>query len=197
MRKSNERTSDNPKDTLRLFFAVFPSPAAQAAAARACEPLRSPGDGVSWVKRENLHYTMRFMGDLGADGARRAAEAAGEAASDHAPFAAALGAFGAFPNARRARVLWIGLREGEAPMRALAASLEAALQRRGFGRADKPFAAHLTVGRVRVPADWSTKLAAAAAPEAGIAVDRLLLMKSRLSPHGSVYEVASEAKLGG
>lgn len=184
------------RDTLRLFFAVFPSPGAQAAAARACEPLRAAGDGVSWVKRENLHYTMRFMGDLGADGARRAAEAAGEAASGHAPFAAALGGFGAFPNARRARVLWIGLREGEAPMRALAASLEAALGRRGFGSADKPFAAHLTVGRVRVPADWSAKLDVAAAPEAGFSVDRLLLMKSRLSPHGSVYEVVSEAKLG-
>jgi len=185
------------RDTQRLFLAVFPPPEAQAAVARACDTIRVPGDGVSWVRRENLHYTLRFLGDLGTDGARRAGEAAREAASDHAPFEAALGAFGCFPNARRARVVWIGLAEGDASLRALAASLEAALERRGFGRADKPFASHLTVGRVREPADWTAKLAGARAPEARFAVDRLLLVKSTLSPRGSLYEPVSEAKLAG
>lgn len=191
------RESAEPRATLRLFLAVFPSPEAQAAVARACEALRSPGDGVSWVKRENLHYTLRFLGEMGEDGARRAGEAAREAAADHPAFGAALGAFGCFPVASRARVVWVGLAEGDAPLRALAASLEAALQRRGFSLADKPFASHLTVGRVRVPADWSAKLAAAKAPEARFAVDRVRLMKSTLSPRGSLYEVVREARLGG
>ncbi len=61
---------------MRLFLAVFPGAAVQRAAHAAGEALRKPGDGVSWVKQENLHYTMRFLGDVGADGARRAAEAA-------------------------------------------------------------------------------------------------------------------------
>lgn len=197
---SREHSRGEPRGTThelsRLFLAVVPPPEAQAAAARAAGALRSPGDGASWVKRENLHYTLRFLGELGADGARRASEAAREAASDHAPFEAALGAFGCFPNERKARVLWIGLAEGEAPMRALASSLEAALQRRGFDRADKPFAPHLTVARVRVPGDWTAKLAGARAVEARFAVDRLVLVKSTLSPSGSIYEVAAEAKLG-
>ncbi len=193
----DRRGGERGGDTQRLFLAVFPPPEAQAAVARACEALRAPGDGVSWVKRENLHYTLRFLGDLGADGARRAAGAAREAAATHAPFEAALGGFGCFPNARRARVLWVGLAEGDEPLRALAGSLEEALQRGGFGRADKPFASHLTVGRVREPADWSAKLAAARAPEARFRVDRLLLVRSTLSPRGSIYEVAAEAKLGG
>jgi len=196
-RRGDGGARDQGPGTLRLFLAAFPSPEAQAAAARACEALRSPGDGVSWVKREHLHYTLRFLGEMGADGARRAGEAAREAAAEHAPFAAALGAFGCFPTAQRARVLWVGLAEGGEPLGALADSLEAALQRRGFGRADKPFAAHLTVGRVRVPADWSSKLAAAKAPEARFAVDRVRLMKSTLSPRGSLYEAVSEARLGG
>lgn len=181
---------------MRLFLAVFPPPEAQAAAARACEALRSPGDGVSWVKRENLHYTLRFLGDLGADGARRAAAAAGEAAAAHAPFGAALGPFGVFPGARRARVLWVGLVEGDEPLRLLARSLDAALARRGFGRPDRPFEPHLTVGRLRTPADWTSKLAPARAVEARFAVDRLLLVRSTLSPRGSIYEPVSEAPLG-
>jgi 2'-5' RNA ligase len=184
------------RELSRLFLAVVPPPEAQAAAARACEALRAPGDRASWVKRENLHYTLRFLGELGADGARRATEAAREAASDHAPFEAALGAFGCFPNVHKARVLWIGLSEGEAPMRALAASLDAALHRRGFDGADKPFAPHLTVARHRDAADWTAKLAVAPTLEARFAVDRLVLVKSTLSPRGSIYEVTGEAKLG-
>ncbi len=185
------------RDTQRLFLAVFPPPEAQAAAARACEALRSPGDGVSWVKRENLHYTMRFLGDLGADGARRAGEAAREAATEHAAFEAALGAFGVFPNGRRARVIWIGLEEGGEAMRALARSLEEALKRRGFGRADRPFEPHLTVGRLRTPADWTGRVAGAPAIEARFTVDRLLLVKSTLSPRGSIYEPVHEGRLAG
>lgn len=193
----DRRGGERGGDTLRLFLAVFPPPEAQAAVARACEVLRAPGDGVSWVKRENLHYTLRFLGDLGADGARRAGEAAREAAAAHAPFEAALGGFGCFPNARRARVVWVGLAGGDEPLRALAGSLEEALKRGGFGRADRPFASHLTVGRVREPADWSAKLAGARAPEGRFRVERLLLVRSTLSPRGSLYEVAAEAKLGG
>jgi 2'-5' RNA ligase len=180
----------------RLFVAIFPSREAQAAAARATEALRSPGDGVAWVKPGNLHYTLRFLGDLGPDGATRAAEAAREAAADHEPFGAALGAFGVFPSARRARVLWVGLTEGDEQMRLLAASLEASLVRHGFGEADKPFEPHLTVGRLRVPGDWMAKLVAARAVEARFTVDQVVLIRSVLSPGGSLYKVVGEAWLG-
>ncbi len=184
-------------DTQRYFLAVFPPPEAQAAAAEACGPLRSPGDGVSWVKRDNLHYTLRFLGDLGADGAHRALLAALEAASVRGSFAATLGAFGAFPSPRRARVLWLGLAQGSGALCQVASALDTALVRHGFGPADRPFAPHLTVGRTRVPADWTAKLSAARAPQAAFAVDRVLLVRSRLSPRGSIYERVDEAKLGG
>ena len=61
---------------MRLFFAVFPPPEVQRAAFALEESLRRPGDGVSWVKLENLHYTLRFLGELGESGLRRAAAAA-------------------------------------------------------------------------------------------------------------------------
>src|SRR2546428_1507818 len=113
------------------------------------ESLRRSGEGVSWVKPDNLHYTLRFLGELGEDGAGRAAEAAREAAEPRQAFEASLGAFGAFPNSRRASVLWISLAEGSTPMVELARALEEALRRRGFDRADRPFSPHLTLGRVR------------------------------------------------
>ena len=76
----------------------------QRAVHAAADALKRPGDAVSWVKRENLHYTLRFMGELGDDGLGRVKQAAEDAARAGPAFAAALGALGAFPNPRRARV---------------------------------------------------------------------------------------------
>jgi 2'-5' RNA ligase len=183
---------------MRLFLAVFPPPETQEAAHAVIEALRRPGDGVSWVKRENLHYTLRFLGEVGEDGARRAAEAAAESASRHAAFDATLGRLGAFPNAPRARVIWIGLERGAEPLEALARSLEEALRAKGFDRAERPFKAHLTIGRVRQPnADWSGKLAAAGLTGAlGFRVASLRVVESQLSPQGSRYTVRAEGRLG-
>ena len=122
---------------------------------------------MSWVKPDNLHYTLRFLGEVGEDGARRAARGGAPRPRRAArAFDATLGALGAFPNARRARVIWLGMTEGGEPLVALARALERALARRGFDReADKPFSAHLTLGRVREPGpDWTEQLAAARAP---------------------------------
>jgi len=184
---------------MRLFLAVFPPPQVQRAAFAIEEELRRSGDGVSWVKLENLHYTMRFLGELGEDGARRAAEAAAEAAAGALESPAALGALGAFPSSRRARVLWVSLSEGAEELANLARALEDALKRRGFGRADQRFSAHLTLGRVRVPGpDWTDRLAAVKLPDPAatrFTVDRLLLVESHLSPRGSTYTVRTEALL--
>jgi 2'-5' RNA ligase len=182
---------------MRIFLAVFPPAEVRRAVHAAAETLKRPGDGVSWVKRENLHYTLRFMGDLGASGLRRVSEAADEAAKTGAAFEAALGALGAFPNARRARVLWAGMTDGAERLTALARALEAALARKGFEAADRPFSAHLTIGRVREPrADWTERLAAARVePATRFTVDRLCVVESRLSPGGSTYTVLHEAPL--
>ncbi len=183
---------------MRVFIAVFPPAHVQEAVFAAAEMLKRPGDGVSWVKRENLHYTLRFMGELGDSGARRVGDAADEAARTATAFAAALGLLGAFPSAKRARVLWAGMTDGAEPLTALARTLESALKRRGFEPADHPFSAHLTIGRVRDPrADWGERLAAVRVEPAAarFTVDRLRVMESRLSPQGSTYTVVHEARL--
>lgn len=185
---------------MRLFLAVFPPAEVQRAAFGVIEALRRPGDGVSWVRPENLHYTLRFLGEVGEDGARRAAEAATEAAARSRGFSAALGGLGAFPDPRRARVIWIGMSEGGENLVTLAHDLDRALARRGFGAPDKPFSPHLTLGRVRTPGrDWTATLAAASAgadAPAGFEVDRLCVVESRLDPRGSIYTVRNEARLG-
>jgi 2'-5' RNA ligase len=183
---------------MRIFLAVFPSAEAQGAAARVIERLRRPGDGVSWVKRENLHYTMRFMGELGESGQSRVTEAACQGVAGHQRFEAALGTAGAFPNARGARVLWLGLSAGTEALAALARSVEQVLRQRGFDAADHAFTSHLTIGRVRERGqDWSERLAGVSAePAARFTVNRVVVVQSTLSPKGSIYQVRGEATLG-
>lgn len=184
---------------MRLFVAVFPPPETQRAAGAIIESLRRPGDGVSWVRPANLHYTLRFIGEVGDDGARRVGLAADEAVGGLTAFDLGLGGIGAFPDAMRARVFWLGLTAGAGALVALARSLDAALERRGFDRERRGFEPHLTLGRVRDPRDdWSTRLAAgmAAPAPAGFRVDRLSVVESRLHPKGSIYTVRHEARLG-
>ncbi|MFI5372249.1 MAG: RNA 2',3'-cyclic phosphodiesterase [Candidatus Eisenbacteria bacterium] len=185
---------------MRIFVAVFPPAATQTLAAGLIERLRRPGDGVSWVKPDNLHYTLRFLGELGEDGARRVGESADEAVTGLTAFEVTLGGTGGFPRARGARVIWLGLTEGTAPFVALGKRVETALARRGFEPERRGFTPHLTLGRVREPSrDWTDTLAAlpsiAADPAARFSVDALAVVESTLSPKGSIYRVWRRAEL--
>jgi len=184
---------------VRIFLAVFPPPAVQRALADAVEGVRQPGDGVSWVRLQNFHYTLRFLGEVEEARIQAVTGAARDAVQGAVAFRLALSGAGAFPDFRRPRVLWIGARQGGEALELLARSLEEALRRRGFGRADKPFRAHLTVGRVRdvARASASAERLRAVAVESEFLVDRLATVHSTLRPSGSEYRIVDEAPLGG
>jgi 2'-5' RNA ligase len=182
---------------MRLFLAIFPPADVQTVAYRAADPLRVGHDAVAWVSAKNLHYTMRFLGDLDEAGLARAKAAMRDAAGLRPRFGATLGGFGAFPSAKRARVLWIGMIQGAEPMRLLASALEMALAKHGFESADESFEPHLTVGRVRAPGDWTGRLLDAPTVEARFQVERMQLVKSELAEGGSRYETMDEAGLAG
>jgi len=181
---------------VRVFVAVFPPSEVLDRLSALVERIRRPGDGVSWVKRENLHYTLRFLGELELSRAEAVCRAGGEAVRGMAPFEALLGAPGAFPNFRHPRVLWIGMSEGGPKLVLLARSLDEALRREGFGRPEKPFAAHLTLGRVREPGSPVASKAAEAIKservEGSFRIDALTVVQSQLHPRGSIYTPLAE-----
>lgn len=134
----------------RLFVAIALPGDVRAEADRAIESLRPHIPHARWIAPENLHVTVAFVGET-ADG-DRVVRAAAAAAGTSAPLALRLEGLGAFPSARRARVVWAGL-SGEVP--ALASVAEALWDRlagQGFTREVRPFAAHVTLARLREPA---------------------------------------------
>lgn len=176
--------------TTRAFLAVFPPAEVVAHVARDVGALRRRGDGVGWVRPENVHYTLRFLGDLDGAGLASAGRAAAKAAADNAAFRVTLGGPGMFPNDRRPRVLWLGATQGAHELVQLATSLEAALAAEGHARDDKAFSPHLTLGRVRDAGDHTipSRFAGASFPADSFEVRELVLVKSTLDPRGARYE---------
>jgi recombination protein RecA len=119
-------------------------------AATAAE-LREGAAAISWVRPENLHLTLRFLGVVDEAGLARVREALEEAAAWTAPFAVRLGGLGGFPSPRAPRVVWVGVEAGAEALAMLHARVESALAARGIPRETRPFHAHVTLGRARDP----------------------------------------------
>jgi 2'-5' RNA ligase len=134
---------------VRTFVAVFPPPEVREALVGAARELPVVG-AVRWIRPENVHLTLKFLGDITEEELLDPVAGALEVVCRrHEPFEAEPGAFGAFPSAGRARILWAGIDEGSDRLRALAEDVETSLEPLGFEREDRTYTPHLTLGRAR------------------------------------------------
>lgn len=141
---------DELTPTGKLFVAVVPPPEVIAALAERLEGLPIPG---RLVPPPNFHITLRFVGKVNAVSYDRLlGSLATRPLVD--PFRVRLGGLGAFPNRRRATVIWVGV-ESDPALEDLAAIVEDAVVTAGFDTEERPFVPHLTVARVRPPENVS------------------------------------------
>ena len=157
---------------------------------------------VVWVAPENFHLTVKFLGAVDIDRLADIDRALHEAVTGLAAFDVLLRGLGAFPSAARPRIIWAGVADGAAALAAVAAQVERSLSPLGFPPEDRAFSAHVTLGRVRTPRRnprLAAALASASNVELGrVAVTRISLMRSDLSPRGARYsELAGHALAAG
>ncbi len=156
---------------------------------------------VRWAVSENLHLTIRFLGATAGDRVPDVAAAAEAAARAAAPFRARLAGAGAFPARDRPRVVWLGIVEGASELAALAGALSDEMASRGWEPDERPFQAHLTLGRADgVPGAGRAVAAladAAASLDAAWTVDRLVVYRSELGRGPARYVPLATALLGG
>jgi 2'-5' RNA ligase len=190
---------------LRLFFAV-PLPAAALEACRTViDPVRlgPRGRAARWVRTENLHLTVRFLGDIDPAMKDALAEAAREAAAGVDVFEIQLASAGAFPDGRHPRTLWLGVERGNGGLEALDFGLVEPLRRLGFDVDARPRRAHLTVARTdatRPPVSHALGQdlwASADGWATSFAADHLVLYRSQLGGGPPRYEPLVEAPLRG
>jgi RNA 2',3'-cyclic 3'-phosphodiesterase len=188
---------------MRLFVAAELDDSVRAFAADVASKLRAAADAdgrrsVTWVAPANLHFTLQFIGEAEPATARRVVDQLSPAFEVPA-FEVAVGGVGTFPPSGTPRVVWLGLLDGGGPLAALARAVNQRLNAIGLPREDRPFRAHLTLGRVKGPVGPRFRDALAAARDASAGrcrIVRVTLFESRLSPHGSSYAVVTTSPLG-
>jgi 2'-5' RNA ligase len=175
---------------MRLFAAVFLPESTVAALAKAQAALAARLDGVKWTPPASLHLTLKFLGDVPEDRLSPAEDALARAAA--APgFSLELAGVGAFPSLRFPRIVWAGARRGTEEFGRLAARADEEFAAAGFPREERPFHAHVTLGRRKSPgpareASW----ASIDLPVfGGVPVDEICLVRSRLDPGPARYDV--------
>lgn len=180
---------------LRAFIAVEIPAGIQNAIAQSCASLKNalPKTLVRWVAPQNVHLTLKFLGDVSSTNLKRLAESLQVEVASHVTFSMSVGGIGAFPSPRRARVIWIGL-EAPPDLEVLQRGVEAAAAQLGYAPEDRPFSPHLTIGRVGHNVSNTdlqrirTELEAAKVGELGtFHVEAIHIFKSDLLPNGSVY----------
>jgi 2'-5' RNA ligase len=147
------------------------------------------------VPTENWHFTLRFLGSTTPE-ARDQIIHLLESATCGAPFSIRFNELGAFPQPRRARILWLGIDEGAERLIQLAAIAEAAARSAGFSAESKPFKPHLTLSRIDPPV--SVKSIVESRPRFGarMIVDSVIVYRSRLGGGPARYEEIVRIPLG-
>jgi 2'-5' RNA ligase len=195
-----EAPSPEARARHRIFVAVQVAPQMKGALAGIPDRLGAASRMLRWVPPDNLHLTLRFLGEITAAQAAKVAEASRQAARTATPFSITLAGLGACPSPRRPRVVWVGIAEGADRLTALAAALEEEIVRRKFPREARSFQPHLTVARVRAggrPPDLTVGLAASGVSVIGTQeVAALVVMESFLHPSGSEYREVAQVRLG-
>lgn len=188
----------------RIFIAVAVPSAALEACRAVLDPVREGplGGNARWVRTENLHLTVRFLGDTDAELVPDLALAVVEAAAAVQPFRLELGGAGAFPDGRHPRTLWLGVTQGNEGLEALDAALAGPLTRLGWRTDPRQRRPHLTVARTdatRGPVSHALGEALAAAADGwstAFDVTTMSLYRSHLGGGPPRYEPIVEGRLG-
>lgn len=185
---------------MRLFVALNLPAAERRRILESTRRLREGGFPVRWVGPEQLHVTLKFLGEVAEGRAAEIVHAVSGAARRARPFDLKLSGVGGFPRLANPRVVWLGI-EVVPELETLYAELEDRFEALGFERETRPFHPHLTLGRAQRGARAAQLrgldgVAGTVEYRGTVRAETLDLMQSRLRPSGAEYEVRHPAPLG-
>jgi 2'-5' RNA ligase len=153
-------------------------------------PLKKTDAFVSWVKPQNIHVTLKFLGEVSEERIGEVFSGTAKALEGVKGFTMSLEGMGAFPDFRRPRVIWIGAGSGEQELSHMAQSIEAEMEKIGFPREKRKFSAHFTIGRVKSPKniqELAEMVESSDFRTEEIPVKEVVVMRSQLHPTGAIY----------
>lgn len=141
---------------------------------------------IKWVKLENMHITLKFLGEIDEKQQADISSTIKQIVGKHESFAVNLKDIGCFPNPKYPRVLWVGVEKGSEALCTLAREIDEQLVRLGF-KQEKRFHPHLTIARMRKPCVIDKILRHSIVTDT-FKSEAVVLCKSTLTPQGPIYE---------
>lgn len=154
---------------------------------------------VGWVKTDNIHLTLKFLGEIEEQKIKTISKELKELTNKYTSFETCMGKLGTFPSISNPKVIWIGINKNEDKITNLQKGIEDVITPLGFEKETRPFHPHLTLGRVRGKKNIQKlvdKLKSLPLPQfKPIMVDRIILFQSILKPTGAEYTALDEFPL--
>lgn len=180
---------------MRTFIAIELPESIKAQLAKVQRELAKSNADVKWVAPENIHLTLKFLGERDDKKIKKITEVIEETGKTKKAYCVKLSSLGGFPKIDYPRVIWAGMEQGDPETKGIAEELEGKIAKLGIPKEDRPFSSHITIGRVRSPLNrkelvenlkmllpWFQK------QNLEFCADKITLFKSTLSPKGPTYE---------
>ena len=137
------------QEQIRCFVAIEIPQMIQDLLISVQDELKTKFRGACWVKRGNIHLTLKFLGDVAPNQIGIIRNVIQQVAGNRPPFLMQIGSIGAFPNFTRPRIIWAGVNTGDAEITAIAQEINIELSRCGCPLDEKAFRPHLTLARLK------------------------------------------------
>lgn len=187
-------------DTIRTFIAVEIPENVISSIRDIQQDLKAYGVDIRWIRPENIHLTLKFLGDVQAADIENISGVMSGTAEGVSSISLQAKGIGVFPGVKRPRILWVGLTGQLELLSRLQKSLDANLKGIGFPTEKRPFKGHLTIGRIKTEINSKIFVDALTAfrsfESETFVADRIVLFKSELKPSGAVYTNLASATLG-
>jgi 2'-5' RNA ligase len=191
---------NKPEESIRAFIALQVPAEIRRAAGEAIRTWGKSMEGVRWVKPENLHLTLKFLGQTSAGRAGEISRRLSESLEEFAPFTTRFRGVGALPSVKRPRVLFVDIDEGREKLMALSKQVDRNMTSLGFDPESRESLPHLTVGRIKYlknrngPTRWCQDNRDLIL--GSFRVEEVAFIRSELRPDGPVYTVLNICRLG-
>lgn len=184
---------------LRCFIAVALPETVKDSLGDVLNILRKSPASVRWIPPENIHLTIKFLGQTDQSLITPMKESLNKKLLTYKPFYITITDVGCFPNERRPRLVWIGIKRSES-LSNLQKEIDADLVKFGFSLEKREFSPHLTIGRVKAQHDLPGMLRMLkelrSSSFANMEVKSISLMQSILKPAGAQYFTLAEIPFG-
>lgn len=184
---------------MRSFIAIDLNDIIKNNLTRLINELKPVSKGIKWVNKENLHLTLKFLGEINEIQAETVGQVLENLSRKYRSFPLSFRGTGSFPPGQKwMRVIWVGV-EAAPELFELQKELEDELEKKGFPKEERAFSPHLTLGRAKVPESQERlkkELEKFTGREFGqMLVKEIILFQSILKPEGPVYKPTKKFEL--